>query len=169
MENFNANPAIGFKAVQKAQEMVEQYTPIFDRIFARKESRTPFTVMQIGEEMMPNGAYHAKTVYYAGEAHRGNDQCSMTGMITAAVQSLVQRGILKDQEVKDLDHPYEVEFTGTYFVDQNGKVLPDTVMVTGPDGATYEVPSRYMSGVRMCRGKIKKPVYNTYTMYTFAD
>lgn len=167
MENMR-NYAIKFKAVQKAQEMVKRYIPIFDHIFARKESHTPFTVMQIGEEMMPNGAYHLKHKYY-GYSVRNFEALSLTGEITAAVQSLVKQGILKSQEVKDTEHPVEIEFTGTYYADEQGNPLPDTTTVTTADGKTFEVSTRYLQGVKVCRGKIKKPVYNTYTMYTFVD
>lgn len=167
MTDFAEEFAKGFELVRKADEMVRSYLPIFQCLNEYRESGEPFTIMDIGEKMMPNGGYHAKYEMWTGHTQRTTDAQSMTGKITSALRSLMKEGLVTFIEVKDIDHPYIKEFTGVYYTDEKGKVLPDTTLVTTPTGETYEVETKYLRGVRTCRGRVQKPVYNTYKKYSF--
>ena len=167
MTTFAEEFAKGFELVRKADEMVQNYLPIFECLNEYRNSGEPFTVMDIGEKMMPHGQYHAKTPTYYGRDTRSWEAQSMTGRITSALRSLMKEGLLTFIEVKDIDHPYMVEFNGVYYTDERGNVLPDTVTVTTPDGATYETKTMYLRGVRTCKGRIQKPVYKSYKQYRF--
>ena len=167
MTQFVEEYANGFEAVRKAQEMVQNYLPIFKCLDEYRISGEPFSVMEIGEKMMPNGGYHAKVPAYYGRDMRSWEAQSMTGRIASALRSLVKEGLVTYTEIKDMDHPHMVEFNGTYYTDERGNVLPDAVTVTAPDGGTYEVATMYLRGVRTCRGRIQKPVYKSYRQYRF--
>lgn len=164
---------MSLKAVQKAMEMVDKYTPIFEAINSFK-GRGSFTVREIGEMLMGDG-YHQKVPYRYGwhkdkvRLVRTDEAESMTACITKAVYNLVKTGKVAYTEVKDMAHPYTFEVEGYYYCDQNGKTLPDTVIVTMPDGSQCEVEARNLRGVRRVKGKHTETKYSTYKMFTFRD
>ena len=167
MTQFVEEYANGFEAVRKAQEMVQNYLPIFECLDEYRISGEPFSVMEIGEKMMPNGGYHAKVPAYYGRDVRSWEAQSMTGRIASALRSLVKEGLVTFIEVKDIDHPYVKDFIGVYYTDEKGNVLPDATIVTTPTGETYEVETKYLRGVRTCRGRVQKPVFKFYKQYRF--
>lgn len=167
MTDFAEEFAKGFELVRRADEMVRNYLPIFERLNEYRNSGEPFTIMDIGEKMMPNGGYHAKYEMWNGQTQRTADAQSMTGRITSAVRSLIKEGLLTFVEVKDIAHPYIKDFVGVYYTDEKGNVLPDATIVTTPTGETYEVETKYLRGVRTCRGRIQKPVFKSYKQYRF--
>ncbi len=167
MTDFAEEFAKGFELVRKADEMVRNYLPIFECLNEYRDNGEPFTVMDIGEKMMPNGGYHAKAQTYYGRDTRSWEAQSMTGRITSALRSLMKEGLVTFIEVKDIAHPYVKDFVGVYYTDEKGNVLPDTTIVTTPTGETYEVETRYLHGVRTCKGRVQKPVFKSYKQYRF--
>jgi hypothetical protein len=169
--NDTSNYFDDFSAIRKANEMISRFTPVFEAIDSFRE-RGSFTVREIGEYLMGD-AYHQKhTVYrmwYNEKEVRTDEAMSMTALITSAVCKMVDSGAVVRRKVKDTSHPYTIEVDGYYYCDQNGKALPDTTIVTLPDGSEYEVETKNLRGVRRVKGTHTETKYSTYSMYTFAD
>lgn len=159
-----------FSAIRKANEMISRFTPVFEAIDSFRK-RGSFTVREIGEYMIGDEYHqkHAVRVWRETKEVRTTEAMSLTALITSAVRKMVKSGAVSKSEVKDTSHPYTVEVDGYYYCDKNGKVLPNTTIVTMPDGSEYEVETKNLRGVRRAKGIHTETKYNTYSMYTFTD
>lgn len=153
---MTAQEIVNFYMVVRYGKRVEKHAiPVVEAIMRRKEAGQPFTVKEIGMELMGD-KYNEKGAH--SHLRCGKAQ-SMTGYITAALQKLKELNLIESYEVKDLEHPRTFTENDACVYYLNGKKLPEKIELSMDDGTKIALPSRWIAGVE-CKWE---PM--TYTVY----
>ena len=158
-----------FSCVREARQFINDHKPLIDVILSHRGKEERLTVRAIGEEILGKEKYHSKGTLWNGEQAfwRDREAAYMTGMLTQIFRKLCYYGVVERHEVRDYDHPIEVEYEGYCYLDADGKPLPEEVEVALADGRKVKIPAGNLPGVTGGYAKTTRTVYPKIGYYTF--
>lgn len=158
-----------FRCVREARQFIKDHRPLIDVILSHRGKEERLTVRAIGEEILGKEKYHSKDILWNGNEawYRNREATYMTGMLTQIFRKLCSYGVITRHEVRDYEHPIQIEFEGHCCIDVDGKPIPEEVEVALADGRKVKIPSQNLPGVRRGWAKTTRTVYPKIGYYTF--